>query len=259
MSSKKLFLPALLFILVLLVLVSGLILVDIASRHAAEPSSIPQANSETGQGLALVYQMNVAEASTADVDAQMAYTQELVANRLSTENIGVSSIETDGEKLTIELRRPEDAQLAQETIKTIPVLSFKEEMTEEEKATLRKQHQDSGISEQYMSLLYYQDTGLDGRHLKSAEVYFDPDTYEPEVLLRFNDAGTKLFSDISARNIGRKVGIFLDEAPISIPIVEDAITDGVAIISGDFTYQEAKTLSERLNSGALPARLDLVK
>ena len=67
-----------------------------------------------------------------------------------------------------------------------------------------------------------------------------------------------MFEDITGRNIGRQVAIFLDGYPISVPTVNDKITGGSAIINGKFSLQEAKDLSKRLNAGALPVPIELI-
>jgi len=54
------------------------------------------------------------------------------------------------------------------------------------------------------------------------------------------------------------VAIFLDGTPISIPVVNEAILSGSAVISGNFDLTEAKLLSRRLNSGALPVPIELI-
>ena len=101
-------------------------------------------------------------------------------------------------------------------------------------------------------------TGLSGKQLKRAQVEFDPNTGVPNVNLTFNDEGKDLFAEITTRNVGKPVAIFLDGAAISIPTVQEAITGGQAVISGDFTLAEAKQLAQRLNSGALPVPIQLV-
>ncbi len=101
-------------------------------------------------------------------------------------------------------------------------------------------------------------TGLSGKQLSKAQVEFDQRTGVPQVNLTFNDEGKKLFSDITARNVGKPVAIFLDGTPISVPTVQQAITGGQAVISGNFTLPEAKQLAQRLNSGALPVPISLV-
>lgn len=104
----------------------------------------------------------------------------------------------------------------------------------------------------------WMNTELTGTYLKRARVQFDPSSQAPEVSLEFNDAGAKLFGEITGRNIGKPVAIFLDGSPISVPTVQDAITSGSAVISGNFSITEAKLLAQRLNAGALPVPIQLV-
>lgn len=102
------------------------------------------------------------------------------------------------------------------------------------------------------------DTGLSGKQLKRAEVVSDSRTGQVQVSLQFDSDGAQLFGDITARNVGKPVAIFLDGQPISVPTVNEAIRDGNAVISGEFTWEEARVLAQRLNSGALPVPIELV-
>jgi protein-export membrane protein SecD len=100
-------------------------------------------------------------------------------------------------------------------------------------------------------------TDLTGKYLKRASVQFNPNDGSPEVSLEFDSEGSDLFAEITERNIGRPVAIFLDGYPISVPNVNEKITGGKAQISGNFTLEEAKDLVTRLNSGALPVPISL--
>lgn len=104
----------------------------------------------------------------------------------------------------------------------------------------------------------WKNTELSGKQLANATVVFDPQTNQPQVSLVFNEEGSKLFEQITERNIGSVVGIFLDGVPISVPRVQQAIPGGQAVITGDFTIQDAKLLVQRLNAGALPVPITLV-
>lgn len=101
-------------------------------------------------------------------------------------------------------------------------------------------------------------TKLTGKELASARVEFDPQVGTPLVSLQFNDEGARLFEDITRRNIGKPVGIFLDGVAISTPIVQDAIAGGRAVIQGSGNVEEAKVLARRLQAGALPVGIKLI-
>ncbi|MCL4374894.1 protein translocase subunit SecD [Patescibacteria group bacterium] len=103
------------------------------------------------------------------------------------------------------------------------------------------------------------ETGLTGADIKKATVQFDSQTGKPEVALSFTSKGVRLFSEVTARNIGKPVGIFIDGVPISTPTVQSAITDGNAVITGTFSVDEAKKLAIAINSGALPLPIKLIE
>ena len=104
----------------------------------------------------------------------------------------------------------------------------------------------------------WKNTQLSGKYLQRSAVEFNPNDNSPEVRLSFNSEGKDLFADITKRNVGKPVAIFLDGVPISIPTVNEAITSGDAVITGRFTIKEAKLLAQRLNAGALPVPIKLV-
>jgi preprotein translocase subunit SecD len=101
-------------------------------------------------------------------------------------------------------------------------------------------------------------TDLAGADLESAGVSFDPNTSQPVVTLEFTSEGQKKFSQITSEVQGQILAIFLDEIPLSFPVVKEPITQGQAIISGDFGLDEAKRLAAQLNAGALPVSLALI-
>ena len=101
--------------------------------------------------------------------------------------------------------------------------------------------------------------GLTGKDLKRATVEFSTQTGEPEVGLEFSSVGGKKFAEITRRLIGKQLAIFLDDAPVTWPRVNVAITDGRAVITGGFTQDQAKTLALQLNAGALPVPVHVVE
>lgn len=101
-------------------------------------------------------------------------------------------------------------------------------------------------------------TNLAGKDLSSASVGFNSQTGQTEVLLKFTAEGTKLFADITKRNLGKPVAIVLDDAVLQAPTVQSEILNGSASITGGFTAESAKNLSIALNAGALPVPLELV-
>ncbi len=122
--------------------------------------------------------------------------------------------------------------------------------------------------------LKYTATGLTGKNLKDAKVTFQGQGIgSPQIALRFDEEGTKLFAEITKRNIGKGVAIVLDGLPITdtngdgkidetdppyAPTIQQEILGGQAVITGNYTTEEANTLVKRLNEGALPVPITLV-
>ena len=105
----------------------------------------------------------------------------------------------------------------------------------------------------------WQETGLTGEHFVHADVQFDQQFFKPYVSIQFNEEGAKLFSDLTEKNIGKPIAIFVGGRKISDPVVSSKIPDGNATISGgSFTAEYAAELARDLNTGAIPAPIILV-
>ena len=80
---------------------------------------------------------------------------------------------------------------------------------------------------------------------------------EPVVNLEFKKEGADAFAEATSRLAGNgSISIYMDEDCISYPTVNSAITDGKCIIEGNFTYDEAKSLADKINAGSLPFKLE---
>lgn len=99
-------------------------------------------------------------------------------------------------------------------------------------------------------------TPLTGRYLTKAQAITDQ-FGKPQISLSFNDEGAKLFEEITGRNIGKPLAISVDNEIISSPRVNEKIIGGNAVITG-MTIDEARSLTNLLNAGALPAPVNLI-
>ncbi|MBI2011998.1 protein translocase subunit SecD [Candidatus Daviesbacteria bacterium] len=105
-------------------------------------------------------------------------------------------------------------------------------------------------------------TGLTGADLSKAQVVFGQSATAlagAEVSIQFTSSGAKKFADLTKRNIGKQIPIFLDGEVISSPVVQTEILDGNALITGDFSTDEAKNLVVQLNAGALPVPIKIIE
>ena len=81
----------------------------------------------------------------------------------------------------------------------------------------------------------------------------------PYVALEFNEEGAKLFAEATAANIGQVIHIVMDDEVISSPVVQTAITDGHAMITGQFDGEEAEELASLIRAGSLPFDLNVLQ
>jgi preprotein translocase subunit SecD len=201
-------------------------------------------------GSALTYQIHTEELPKgADVNDTVNRLRDLIELRVNPNGISESTVVTNYSELSktwnlvVELPGVTDLEKAKAIIKATPVLDFR---------TLKK-GQTAGTST-FAFAQSFEQTQLTGRYLDNATVVFDASN-RPQVSLTFNTEGTKLFAQITKAHLGEQVAIFLDGVAISAPVVQSEITGGQAVISGNFSPDEAKTLALRLKNGALPVSL----
>ncbi|NCU41285.1 MAG: protein translocase subunit SecD [Candidatus Moranbacteria bacterium] len=141
------------------------------------------------------------------------------------------------------------------------IIKIEERRGEGEEREVRARHILFGkITRDAIPDFQYQDTGLTGRYLEKASVDFGGGygLGEPTVILKFNEEGTQLFKEITERNIGKSLAIFIDGEVETAPTVQDVIPNGVATITGNYSLEDAQELKTRLDEGALPVPLELV-
>ncbi|MBI5026167.1 MAG: protein translocase subunit SecD [Nitrospirae bacterium] len=102
-------------------------------------------------------------------------------------------------------------------------------------------------------------TLMTGDLLTEARVNIDTRFNEPYVSISFNPAGAKLFEQITAANIKKRLAIILDGNVYSAPVIQDRISGGNAQITGTFSMDEAKDLAIVLRAGALPAPMKILQ
>lgn len=102
-------------------------------------------------------------------------------------------------------------------------------------------------------------TMMTGQDLTEAKVNIDPRTNDYEVSISFNAAGAKLFEDITAANVKKRLAIILDKSIYSAPVIQERIAGGNAQITGRFSMDDAKDLAIVLRAGALPAPVKMLQ
>ncbi len=198
-------------------------------------------------GTHLIYEIDLSKIDSADRDSVVSGLRDLIERRVNLYGVSepqiVSAKEGDSQRLIVELAGVRDVSEAIKMIGETPLLDFREV----EKLETGDERQVQFIP-----------TELTGRFVKGAQLEFDRTTNLPQINIQFNDEGAKIFEDLTDRNVGRPLAIFLDNSLIEMPIVQERISGGRAQITGDFSVDEAKEIVQRFNAGALPAPINLI-
>ena len=238
-------------------------------------------------GSHLVYEADVTKLDPAEVPQLMGVLRAVIEKRVNAFGVSEPVVQVErssfvseqqSERLVIELPGVTDVRKAVKEIGETPVLEFKlldpdkmaQQQTLQSVKSLTENASGSKAAignikvngEEIKEEDPYVDTGLTGRYLETATIEFANGqggqlSNEPMVSVKFNEEGSKLFADITRANVGSQLGIFLDGELLSAPVINEAITGGTAIISGNFTADEAKNLAENLSFGALPMPIKL--
>ncbi len=194
-------------------------------------------------GSHLVYQIDLSKVAQADRDSVVNGLRDVIEKRVNLFGVSEPQMYTatngDTAELIVELAGVKNVSDAITQIGETPLLDFRE-------------------VEQNGSSTTYIPTNLTGRYVTGAQLTFDNTTRAPQVSISFSNEGAQIFAEATGRNVGKPLAIFLDGNLIEAPIVQQKITGGQAVITGQFTLDEAKTLVERFNAGALPAPISLV-
>ncbi|MFN8388158.1 MAG: protein translocase subunit SecD [Anaerolineales bacterium] len=102
-------------------------------------------------------------------------------------------------------------------------------------------------------------TVMTGTQLSSASVGQDSATGEVLISFVLKSEGAKIFGEYTTNNVGKYLAIVLDKKVLSVPVIQQPITDGQGQISGSFTLEAANTLAVQLRSGALPIPIKIVE
>lgn len=100
---------------------------------------------------------------------------------------------------------------------------------------------------------------LDGAAISDARQDFGQFNSKPEISMRMNPDGAKVWKRLTGENVGKSIAIVLDDYVYSFPNVQGEIAGGSSSITGDFEINEAKDLANILKAGKLPAPARIVE
>lgn len=195
-------------------------------------------------GIHLKYLLDLTDVAEKDRPEAIRGVKNVMENRINPMGVAEPVVQTsrvgNDTALIVELPGQKDVEQAIASIGKTARLTFRE--------------QDDTTGE-------FKETGLSGADLRpnGSAVTQDQTTRQPQITLNFTNEGAQKFEEITSRNVGKQLAIYLDDQPIQVATVQQAISGGQAQITGSFTIQEGQETVRLLNAGALPVPLKLVE
>jgi len=232
-------------------------------------------------GVHLEYQADLSQIGNQDKSDVMNGLRDIIERRVNIFGVTEPVVQVYGsDRIAVELPGVESIDSAISWIGETPLLEFYEQKPQEEIEKIeakREEIKDMTTLEEIQKVADwqlafespYQKTELTGRYLKKSSLSFDQTTYAPIIDLQFNDEGAKIFEAVTERNVGKTLAIYLDgksivdtngdgridDSDLYAPRVDEKISGGSAVITGQTDVKAAKLLVQRLNQGALPVPL----
>lgn len=205
-------------------------------------------------GMQVVLRADMKNIEAADRAAALESAKQVIQRRVDMFGVSEPIVQTskvgDEDRIIVELAGVNDARQALQLIGTTALLDFR----------LQTGSPSAEATQSAMAYFnQFEPTGLTGKELKRSSVQYDPQTGEPVVSMEFNAEGTQKFAEITKNNKGNVLAIFMDGFPVSLPQIGDPILDGRAVITGQFTLDQAKQLNIQLNAGALPVPIEVIE
>lgn len=192
-------------------------------------------------GIHLKYILDLSKTPDNEKQEAIQGVKSVIENRINPLGIAEPVIQTskvgNDTALIVELPGQKDTQAAVDSIGKTARLTFKE---------LNADQTD------------FIETNLTGSDLKTALVEQPQGSVSPVISLNFTDEGAKKFGEITRRNVGKLLAIYLDDQLLQQATVQQEIPGGNAQISGSFTRKEAEDTVRLLKAGNLPVPLKLV-
>lgn len=217
-------------------------------------------------GTQVILEADMSTVEELDRPEALAAAAAVISRRVDFYGIAEPSVQTarfgESYRLIVELPGVDDQTQALDLVGQTAQLEFvllKQPPAEQTVQEVTRQGpEDASVSAETQNVVL-EPIGLGGKQLKRANLAFDQQTGAPTVQLEFDADGRKIFADVTQKNTGEILGIFLDGSPLMLPRISTPILDGLAVITGQFSVEEAKKLSVQLNAGALPVPIKVLE
>ncbi|MFZ3019984.1 MAG: protein translocase subunit SecD [Minisyncoccia bacterium] len=263
-NGMKYKVSAFIILLIAMSLASVLVRSEIPSNSLAQRFPFSLGLDLVG-GTELTYKAHTEKLSGADTGSALQVLRDVIEKRVNVFGVGepivqIESARTlDGteNRLLVELPGITNIDEAVKKLGETPTLDFYLAKVEQ-KANVEKLTQSlEGKQISDFSALFAP-SGLTGQYLTRAQVEFQQTASQPMIAVTFNTEGTKLLEKITSQNIGNYLAIVLDGTIQSVPRIQSDIPNGQAVLTGQFTIQQAQKMAENLNYGALPVPIELI-
>lgn len=185
-------------------------------------------------------------------DQNMASAEEIIKQRLTSLNITDSEVYTDTNKNRIIVRFPwKEDEVDFDPEAAVQELGDTAELTFREGYEVNEEGLPDGVTAENIILT--------GDMVDEASAGYSSEHGGYIVTLKLKSEGATRFSEATERlaETNGVISIWMDDDVISYPTVNEHISTGEAIISGNFTADEATSLAEKINAGALPFSLKI--
>lgn len=239
----------------------GAYAVNVLQATAAKKDNSIILGLDLSGGVSITYQIVTENPSQTDIDDTIAKLEERAEN-YSTE---YAVYQVGEDRITVEIPGVFDANAVLEELGSPGSLYFITETNAEGKANYSYDETSEGdapytLNYELEELIANGSVILTGNDVKAANAEYQTDAYgnsSPVVSITFTDEGAEIFGQATTKAAasGQTIGIFYDDHFVSVPLVEEPITNGECMISGMVNYEDAEALATFVRIGAISLKL----
>lgn len=250
------------WLIVILVVLAIAIWIDLPNNPGIHIGSVNR-DIDTRLGLDLVggvqalLEADLPEGTVVEADKMQTATR-IVENRVNGLGVTEALVQQAGEqRIVVELPGVEDPTEAIATIQETGLLEFVDMGSTPQRAgsiivTDHATSEEPAEGEQVWQ------TVMTGDMIENVQVTRD-NAGQYVIQFELVPEGAQIFSDFTTAHVGEYLGIVLDKQVISVPVVNEPITEGKGVIQGSFTAESANNLAIQLRYGSLPIPLKVVE
>jgi preprotein translocase subunit SecD len=185
-----------------------------------------------------------------------------LSNRINELGVAEPIIQQSGDRrIVVQLPGVQDTAKAKDILGRTATLEVR--MVAESEGIGTEVLQERTPNGQWQPIIVNKTVELTGENIQDAQAGFDDQKNIPAVFLKFDAHGTRVFRDLTANNIGKRLAMILVENGVSevitAPVLQTEIADGRPMISGSMKVSEAQDIALLLRAGALAAPMKIIE